>query len=351
MKYRWLSVLLASIILTFTQTGFNRLQEEASYKQKLSDYGFFTGSLSAMNPSKRVIPYELNTPLFSDYAWKARFVYFPEGSTASYDPEEVMAFPVGTHIIKTFYYPKDFRHPEKGRNLMETRILIHEDKGWKALPYIWNEEQTEAYLDVAGGRKAISWKDKNGKKKKLEYVIPNMNQCKGCHLKGEKIMPIGPTARQLNGEMELNGSSHNQLSYWAEKGYLQGLPELSLAPKVPKWDDPHSGNLEDRARAYLDINCAHCHKPDGPANTSGLFLHVQETDPAKLGINKAPIAAGRGSGGRKYGIVPGKADESILLYRMESEDPGVRMPELARKMIDEEGVELIRSWINQMESK
>ncbi|MEO1656072.1 MAG: hypothetical protein AAFU64_21200, partial [Bacteroidota bacterium] len=133
-------------------------------------------------------------------------------------------------------------------------------------------------------------------------------------------------------------------------GLLEGLPNNhEEIPQLAVWDNPASGNLSERARAYLDINCGHCHHPQGPAHTSGLYLHYQEESQTALGIHKPPIAAGRGSGGRLYDIVPGQPEASILLYRMESQDPGVMMPELSRKMIHKEGVQLIRDWITSLD--
>jgi hypothetical protein len=140
--------ILIIIILTIPFLGF-RWNGERAPKMKLSDYGFFQGDLRQQIPATGVVPYHLNTPLFSDHAEKLRFVHLPAGSTIPYNDTAVFNFPVGTSLIKTFYYPLDFRDPSKGRRLMETRVLVHEEKGWKALPYIWNVEQTEAVLDVA----------------------------------------------------------------------------------------------------------------------------------------------------------------------------------------------------------
>ena len=109
-------------------------------------------------------------------------------------------------------------------------------------------------------------------------------------------------------------------------------------------------SLDARARAYLDINCSHCHNPSGPADTSGLNLEPDAAGPA-LGTCKAPIAAGGGSGGRPYGIVPGKPEESITVFRMETTDPGKMMPELGRAVSHEEGVALITAWIAQMQGE
>jgi len=339
------------ITILWLSWGYRSISPVAAYPEKLSEYHFFKGTISDLHPGEDVIPYDLNTPLFTDYAYKARFIRLPKGESATYDAYEVLDFPVGTQIIKTFYYPHDFRKPQKGRTLLETRVLIKENTGWKALPYIWNEDQSEAYLDVAGGRKDISWKDENGKKHQLNYTIPNMNQCKGCHIKGDQLTPIGPSARQLNGDYAYDSDTINQLVYWQELGILDNLPELESIPKLAQWDDPQSGTLADRARAYLDINCGHCHNPAGPANTSGLYLDIHTEDPTALGIKKAPVAAGRGSGGHQFDIFPGDANASILVYRLDSDDPGVMMPELGRKSIHTEGVELIRSWIDSLDPK
>jgi hypothetical protein len=97
--------------------------------------------------------------------------------------------------------------------------------------------------------------------------------------------------------------------------------------------------------AYLDINCAHCHSAEGPASTSGLFLTFNEKDPLKIGINKTPVAAGKGAGSYTFDIAPGKPDESILVHRMKSTEVGIAMPELGRTTVHQEGAELIRQWI------
>ena len=88
--------------------------------------------------------------------------------------------------------------------------------------------------------------------------------------------------------------------------------------------------------------------PSGSANSTGLYLDFMETKQKRLGIFKKPVASGRGSGGLKYSIVPGYAEESILLYRMLSIDPGVMLPEAGRSLVHKEAVLLIEEWINSM---
>ncbi|GAB3018918.1 SO2930 family diheme c-type cytochrome [Spirosoma pulveris] len=317
--------------------------------EKLSDYGFFTGNPVEQKPAAGVVPYALNTPLFSDYAEKLRFVKLPAGRSVAYNDSSVLNFPEGTTLIKTFYYPADFRNPAKGRRLMETRLLVHQASGWKAFDYVWNDEQTDAFLEVAGDTKTVSYIDADGQIQQHPYTIPNLNQCKGCHNRNEVMTPIGPSVRQLNGNLAYGSvGTENQLTHWQKAGMLAGLPSLANCPKAPVWNDPQTGSLNDRARIWLDINCAHCHNPKGPAMTSGLNLSLTETDPTALGILKTPVAAGRGSGGHPYDIVPGKPEESILIYRLSSTDPGVMMPELGRKTAHRESLALLRDWIKAM---
>ncbi len=311
---------------------------DADYKENLSDYGFFKGTLKEQIPSDGVVLYTLNSPLFSDYASKLRFIKLPAGQSVAYNPDSVLQFPVGTAIVKTFYYPIDERNPKKGRRLMETRVLLHEAKGWVALPYIWNKEQTDAVLEVAGGSDQVSWIDGAGKKQSFEYQVPNMNQCKGCHERSGEMTPIGPSVRQLN--------DGRQLQHWETAGLLKGLPKDHI-PALVNYSDA-SASLDDRVKAYLDINCAHCHNPTGPARSSGLYLTWDSKDRTAYGFLKPPVAAGRGSGNLSYDIVPGKPEQSILHYRMASRDPGVMMPELGRQLTHQEGVELVRSWISSL---
>lgn len=308
-------------------------------KTKLSDYSFFEGRLADLKPSSQVLPYDLNTPLFSDYALKKRFIYLPKGEKIGYQEKEVLDFPVGTVLIKNFYYSAS-QLGTTADKILETRLLIHESDGWKALPYIWNTEQTEAYLEITGGLLPTQLKTKG----LVRYAVPDMNQCKSCHDKGGTMTPIGPSVRQLN--RKAMASDTNQLVQLATKEWVD-LPDHTL-PQLAVWNDPASGSLNARARAYLDINCAHCHNDEGPAKNSGLNLTYFESDSYRLGVNKKPVAAGRGSGNLKYGIVPGKPEGSILVHRMQTTEPGTMMPELGRSLPHDEGLALIREWIEKM---
>jgi len=315
----------------------------APFPKQLSAWGLFVGDLAELTPNEGVEPYRLNTPLFSDYADKDRHLWLPEGTTIPYAAEGVLQLPQGAVIAKTFSAPGTTRR-------IETRLMVHTASGWVGLPYVWDEAQQDATLRLAGATLALTFTTPSGESVALDYLVPDGNQCKGCHeTKTDVMSPIGPSARQLNGPSPAE-AGENQLVRLSRLGMLTGAPASpDDAPRAPVWDDPTTGDLNARARTYLDINCAHCHSPDGPGNTSGLHLGVEVAGDARaLGLCKPPIAAGQGSGGRRFSIVPGEPEASILLHRLASTAPGERMPELGRALSHKEGVELVREWIDTM---
>ncbi len=295
---------------------------------RLADYGLFK-DIVASEPSHGVVPYQLINPLFSDHARKDRLVFIPKGQSAEWTEEDVFAFPVGTVLIKSFSYS------ETGK--LETRLLIHKAEGWAAYPYVWNAERTEAHYRPIGARREITITGPSGTPLDLTYTVPNQNQCKTCHQAGDAITPVGPKARNLGAA---------QTEVWEQKRILNGrAATFDVVPSVLS----EEGTLDARARAYLDINCAHCHKADGAASNSGLWLSWEEQNLTALGVGKHPTAAGRGAGELLTVIDPGAPDTSILVYRMASTDPGIAMPELGRTLTDEIGLEVVRTWIAEMQ--
>ena len=260
----------------------------------------------------------------------------PRGATPTYRAVGVVEFPVGTVLVKTFAYPAS----GGGERFIETRLLVRQAGGWVPNTYVWNDAQTEAVLKRAGARVAVNFAGRA-----IDYAVPNVNQCKQCHLSGAAVTPIGPKARNLNGDLAYASGTENQIAHWTRTGMLAGTPAQVTA--TPRWDDPHA-SLDGRARAYLDANCAHCHSRAGLASNSGLYLNFEETDPSALGVGKRPIAAGRGSGGLQFSIQPGAPAASIIVHRMQSTEPGVMMPQFGRTVTHAEGIALIEAWITAM---
>lgn len=320
-----------------------RQQQSAvfEFKEKLSDYGFFTGALKTLTPRKGVLHYELSTPLFTDYAVKDRFIVLPPGTAATYTAHGPLDFPDSTFIIKNFAY----NNPEHQKVMIETRLLFKDpaDKKWKVMNYLWNEQQTDAVKWIMGKKIPITLLDDNGEKVSTVYQMPNTNDCKRCHINNSVLTPIGPKARNLN--FTVAGQSTGQLQQWAASGLLQGLPATDV-PQLPNWKDSVHYTVNQRARAYLDVNCAHCHTRGGDAFNTGLFLEYEQTDSNHLGFMKQPVSAGGGAGGLNYDIIPADPAHSILLYRMNSTEPGTAMPELARTLVHKEAITVIKAWIS-----
>lgn len=347
------SLLMAMVCMVFllSQTSPSRAVSAeailaAAPPKLFSEFGFFD-DLKAQKPAAGVIPFQLSTPLFSDGALKYRFVHVPDGRAALYHDTEAFDFPDGTALIKTFAFPADYREPEKNIRLIETRVLLRHSDGWRASAYLWNAEQTDAVLKIAGAKVEIATIAADGSPLAFTYSVPNKNQCKACHAFNGEIVPLGPKARNLNRDLVYKSGTENQLAYWTEAGILAGAPLPKDAPAVPDWHDA-SAAVDTRARTWLDVNCAHCHRMEGPASNSGLWLTFGEKDSVKIGVMKRPVAAGKGSGDRQFDILPGDPDGSILPYRVESTEPGVMMPELGRHIADPEAVVLLRAWIAQM---
>ena len=339
---------------------------------KLSDWHVVEVHDGKLELNQGVVPYDLNTPLFTDYAHKLRTIWMPKGTSAKYEPVDTLDFPVGTVISKTFYYPRaadgkfgdvmrndDYSRDFAGQgldlahvHLIETRILVHRKDGWAAIPYVWNDAQTEATLARTGAVLPLTLVTTTAEagvpaREDFNYVVPDESQCASCHAQDwidRKVHPIGPKARHINKDYLYADGEHNQLEHLAEVGYLSGLPALDKVARDANWADPKAP-LDARARAYLDINCGHCHNPNGAANTTGLSLIYGTAEDHHLGICKPPTAAGQGTGDHFFDIVPGKPDDSIIPFRLSSTEPGTMMPEIGRSTMHHEGVALIKAWI------
>lgn len=268
------------------------------FPDRLSGWGLFAVRDGRLVPAGGVMPYELNTTLFSDYADKSRTVWMPAGRAAGYRAAGVLELPVGTILTKTFAFPRD-NAPDR---LVETRLLVRQPGGWVALEYVWDRDQSDAKLEVSPAPVPIEHGGRS-----FDYRIPNVNQCGACHETGA---PLGPTARNLN--------RGDQLARWVKAGYLGGVPPAGV-PRAPVWDDPRTGPAGDRVRAYLDVNCGSCHRPATKASRTGYLLRAQ--DPA-----------------------PARCQADTIITRMETLDSEKTMPVLGHDVVHREAVSLIREW-------
>ncbi len=336
---------------------------ESPPPQRLSAFRFFRylgGGRFEYNVG--VVPYELTTPLFSDFARKARAIYVPPGEGVSYSSKGVLELPVGSAIVKTFLIADDLTNPESPVTIVETRVLIREAEDWRPYPYVWRDDASDADLVLGGRTRSYAFVDPYGSARTARYLIPSRNQCFECHetvdgQNNDRTTPIGTQVRYLNRDNTYDGRTVNQLRHLEAIGLLTGLPPIEevesafslsgMTPSsIPSMD---AATIERAARDYLDINCAHCHSPSAREGiTSQFFLNYDNSDLFRLGVCKRPGSAGSGTGGRLFDIVPGDPDSSILIYRTETEVVGDMMPLIGRSLADDVGVALVRSWVANM---
>lgn len=318
----------------------------ASEKCKwLSDYGLFEQFTSAqITPRSNGIKYQLNSELFTDFAKKDRFIFLPDNTSMTYQTNEIFEFPLNSVIVKVFSLPQ-----VDTANIIEIRLLIKRATGWIFLPYVWLEEKQDAFLYQNGIQITTSVVE-NEHTHPFEYHIPSHANCGECHqIKDANadihFQPIGPKAHHLNKQIEHHGQYVNQLSLWQQQGYLTNLPDdLNLIDTAPNWKN-ESANLQDRAKAYLDINCAHCHNENGSAALSGLRLEYW-----RKSITHAHGVCNSSHGWRGGGfdIWPGRGEISSIPIRMRHTDAKDRMPPIGRSLVDEQAAQLISDWIDSM---
>ena len=214
-------------------------------------------------------------------------------------------------------------------------------------------------LTIEGEIRELDIVDQDGLALTLNYLVPQRNQCLECHeVKdedgGRVVVPVGPWVRNLHLEADYGDGMVNQLTYLFEQGMLNDASGLGDVPPAMNFDEVVEGGLEQLdydtlntvTRDYLDINCAHCHRHNGVQGiTSQLFLNYDNEDEFNLGVCKKPGSAAAGTGGHTYDIVPGSPEESILQFRVETDEVGAMMPLLGRSLVHREGAELTRAWI------
>lgn len=363
----------------------------------LQDYNLFADPEDPRSaPNSGGVPFVLNTKLFSDYSVKYRVAFMPPGTSATYNdssngnaPNASIIYPEGTILAKTFAFLNG-----QNEEVIETRLLIKRSQSngnpvWSGLPYLWTTDEDTgeriAVLQKIGASASVSW-DYNDADSNAHYAgstgnyaIPTAGQCLSCHSNSDQdggTAPIGPKVRNLNrvykseSSISTAQSNHeiagqNQLKYLCDTGRLSGCPSLSVGDngyanveRIPKYnvagDSGEAGgaDTEARARAWLETNCAHCHNPSGFAANTGFYLDVFRAVDASHGICKGVTAAGaEGTNGRRFDIVPTKANESVLDFRISSAAegrPAARMPPIARSRTDAAAHSLIADWINNV---
>lgn len=286
------SISLAAMVSVAYLVGCTKLVKEfdetTAFKSSLSEYNIYKGDRADLSPSLNFIQYEIATELFSDNADKQRLIKLPAGSKLQANDGYLPEFPDSTIIVKTFFYHHNSANPSLGKKIIETRLLVKINGKWNAATYLWNKEQTDARLISSGADILINWIDGQGQPRVINYHVPSKAECGMCHQSGKEMIPIGPKLRNLNREVVHDGNTVNQLQLLQDKGILAAIDPANVA-RLPDWRNERN-SLEARARAYLDVNCGHCHNKNGLADdASGTFTYETSFDDSKIGGRKKAI--------------------------------------------------------------
>jgi uncharacterized repeat protein (TIGR03806 family) len=310
---------------------------------KLSLTGLFSDTAKLI-PNAGLIAYDVNAPLWSDSATKQRWIGIPDNTKVEVQKDGTLLLPVGSVIVKQFYLDTGATTPTR----VELRVLIHEKHGWAGYTYRWNAAQTDADLVYDGAQQTFKVKDSSvsGGFRNQTWNYPASSDCMACHTDaGDWALSI--RYNQLNREFQYSKVQDNQLRAWNNIGLFNPPLAESKIHELPAHEDPYgtTGTLEHRARAYLDVNCATCHVPAGPA--PGTLDMRSQTK--LLGMNLFDVVPSEGtlSLTNAHRILSGKKESSVLWERLRRTD-GYRMPKIGSTVVDKEGVLLIGNWIDSL---
>lgn len=306
----------------------------------LSQTGAFT-DVRSLTPVQGALPYELVLAFWSDGAVKDRFAAIPQGKVG-FSPDGDWTFPPGTVFVKTFNLATDKSKPEDKRRI-ETRLLVIGANGRPyGVSYRWRPDLSDAELvGPEGLNEPIPIRGPAGPAQQV-WAFPTRENCITCH-NAKTTGVLGPKTRQLNSDFRYpDGTTENQLAHWNRLGLFSPAltgKDIAAAATLARPDDA-SRSLEDRARSYLDANCAQCHRPGG---TVANFDARWQTPLAHQNLIDGPVLINNGID-HPHVISPHDPWRSMIIRRTDTNDD-TRMPPIARHTIDETGVAMLRQYI------
>ncbi len=337
-----------------------------TFPTKLSETGLFA-NVAEQRPAPGVIDFSIQAPAWADYATAQRWVALPDRSTATIHAEpvevhesmfrELVTFPADGVLAKTISLEMRQGDPATARRL-ETQILHYDGRYWRGYTYAWNDEQTEATLVEAAGRNRtfdIEDPQAPGGHRKQIWHFASRNECLQCHNPWAGFR-LAFTAPQLNRDHCYGERTDNQLRTLEHIGLIrfepplpsidepEVTPELKPPGRLANPYDEHA-ELDPRARAWLHVNCSHCHQ-FGAGGTADIELREEYPVTATKAL-EAPPRQGSFGIARGQLLAPGDPYRSILYYRIAKMGRG-RMPHIGSDLVDVPGTKLIHDWIRQL---
>ena len=321
-----------------------REQPAVALPPRLSEVGAFD-DLATLTPSDGLVPYQVQSPLYSDGAQKSRWLLLPPGGHIGFAETGPYSFPEGSVFVKHFELPLDERQPELRRRL-ETRFLVSTKTGFYGVSYKWNDAGTDATPVLAGTRETIEVTLADGSVRPQPYFFPGPNDCMVCHNAGAGHV-LGVRTAQLNGDLvgDTTGGALPQLLDWSERGLFDTPLEPQAIARLPRLASlgDETRSLEDRVRSYLDANCSMCHGTSADIRAKWDGRYATPLEQQRLlgeplsGEADLPVGA--------VVVAPGHPELSALFLRDGSTDPALRMPPLGRQSVDREWLALLERWI------
>lgn len=311
----------------------------------LSETGAFT-DLATLEPHPGLIPYTVNSPLWSDAAHKTRWMGIPTNTFVTFAPTGNWTFPGGSVFVKHFELSVNDTNPAL-RQRLETRLLVRDTNGLVyGASYKWRPDYSDADLVNTLTNENIFITTPSGIRTQV-WSYPGRQDCLTCHTIPSGGV-LGVNTRQLNGDFNYSetGVTDNQIRALNHISlFTAPLNEATIPDhsKVVPVNDANA-SLELRVRSYLDANCAHCHRPNGGVNA--LFDARFDTPLTNAGIVGGPALNHLGITGAKI-VVPTNLAASVL-YQRDNSLGAIRMPPLAKNQIDDEAMAVIAAWINAL---
>jgi uncharacterized repeat protein (TIGR03806 family) len=312
----------------------------------ISQTGVFA-DLTNLSPADFLIPYTVNSPLWSDGAVKTRWFTIPTNTGIGFAANGEWTFPAGSVFVKHFDLPVDETNPQILRRL-ETRILVCDTSGYVyGASYKWRTNNSDADLVTAGITEPVEIKTATGKRTQ-NWFYPGRQDCLTCHTPASGGV-LGLKTRQLNGSFKyLNGVTGNQLHTLGHLGIFDAAFDDRKIFRYPRLVNitNTAAAPEFRVRSYLDANCSMCHRPGG----AGAFFDARfDTPLKKQNLINGPVANQLNLAGAKV-IVPGDTNKSILFYRVSRVGEN-QMPPLGKNVVDDKAVAVIGKWIMTQRAK
>ncbi len=330
--------------------------QHVNFPRKLSETGLFT-STKEQTASPGVTSYEINAAQWADHASADRWMALPGAEPVQIDSDAKWIFPDGAVLAKTVSIEMSQGDSNSVRRL-ETQVLHREEGAWRPYTYAWNDEQSDAELvDAAGFTRTLQIRDAQSPSglREQSYRFASRGECQMCHnpwveMKTTSIgiqsaSPLAVSSMQWNTSLP-EDPAQNQMTAMHGHGWLAGSVAESPS-STGRFANPYDTTavLEERVRAYLHVNCSHCHQPHAGGSATIDLLHDVKLADAKL-IDAKPGQGAFGISAARI-VSPGDPLGSVLHYRMATIGSG-RMPRIGSEEVDEQAVAMIREWIAQL---